>query len=110
MVVKSRLSGFHNLTSALELASKNFVNTESKITFQPKWKELLIGTIDGKQFTIELTMGTLKVYFPAVAKWEASAPGWAKGRWEQVRVSLSSWCDEQKIPLEIEDNAWVEFD
>ena len=47
---------------------------------------------------------------PTVAKWEASAPKWAEGRWEQVKVSLSSWCEEQKIPLVIEDNAWVEFD
>ena len=86
------------------------MSTESKITFQPKWKELLVGTMDGKQFTIELTMGILTVYFPTAAKWESSAPNWAKGLWERVRISLSSWCEEQKIPLVIEDNAWVEFD
>jgi len=86
------------------------MNNDSKIEFQPEWKELLNGTIDGKRFTIELTMGTLTVYFPTAAKWETSAPIWAKGKWEQVRAELITWCEKAKIPLVIEDNAWVEFD
>jgi hypothetical protein len=86
------------------------MKTEPKTKFQPKWKEELIGTIDGKQFTIELTMGVLTVYFPTAAKWEASAPIWAKGRWEQVKSELTDWCEKEKIPFVIEENAWVEFD
>ncbi len=85
------------------------MNTESKIRFQPRWKELLIGSMDGKQFTIELTMGVLTVYFPTAPKWQACAPAWAKGKWEQVREELTVWCQKEKIPLVIEDNAWVEF-
>ena len=86
------------------------MNVEPKTKFQPKWKEELIGTIDGKQFTVELTMGTLHVYFPTAEKWEASAPIWAKGKWEQVKIDLADWCLKEKIPLTIEQNAWVEFD
>lgn len=77
------------------------MSSDVKTIFQPEWKELLIGTIDSKHFTIELTMGVLTVYFPTAAKWEASAPAWAKGKWEQVRVDLAAWCEE---------NAWVEFE
>ena len=86
------------------------MNIEPKTKFQPKWKEELIGTIDGKQFAIELTMGTLHVYFPTATKWESSAPIWAKGRWEQVKLDLTYWCQNEKISLTIEENAWVQFD
>lgn len=54
-------------------------------------------------------MGVLTVYFPTLAKWEASAPDWAKDEWERVRTDLADWCEHQKIPLVIEDNAWVSF-
>ena len=83
--------------------------TPSQVQFRSEWKELLIGSMDGKQFTIELTMGVLTVYLPTLAKWEASAPEWAKHQWERVRADLSAWCEQQKIPLVIEDHAWVEF-
>lgn len=85
------------------------MGTESKVNFRLEWKELLIGTIDGRQFTIELTMGVLSVYFPTKAKWDVSAPAWAKMSWEQVRADLAVWCGKQEIPLVIEENAWVEF-
>jgi hypothetical protein len=85
------------------------MDTSSKIQFQSKWKEELVGTMDGKSFTIEMTMGVLTVYFPTVAKWETSAPNWARKEWERVRVDLADWCEHQKIPLVIEDDAWVSF-
>ena len=85
------------------------MSAESKIKFQPKWKELLIGTIDDQEFTIEFTMGLLMIYFPTAGKWETSAPAWAKGKWEQVRTELTVWCEKEKVPLVIEENAWVEF-
>lgn len=65
--------------------------------------------MDGKSFSIEMTMGILTVYFPAVAKWEASAPEWAKNEWERVRTELANWCEREKIPLVVEDHAWVSF-
>jgi hypothetical protein len=86
------------------------MNSETKSKFQPKWKEELIGTIDGKQFSIELTMGTLHVYFPTAVKWESSAPIWAKGKWDQVKIDLEDWCRKERIPLTIEENAWVDFE
>jgi hypothetical protein len=85
------------------------MSAPSKIEFKAEWKELLIGMMDGKRFVIELTMGVLTVYFPTAAKWEASAPDWAKQQWERVRADLSAWCEQQKIPLVIDDQAWVDF-
>jgi len=83
--------------------------TPSKVQFRPEWKELLIGSMDGNEFTIELTMGVSTVYFPTLEKWESLAPDWAKQQWERVRADLADWCGQQKIPLVIEAHAWVEF-
>ena len=65
--------------------------------------------MDGRTFVVELTMGVLTVYFPTQAKWESSAPDWARGEWERVKEELQDWCLQQKIPLVIEDSAWVQF-
>jgi hypothetical protein len=82
----------------------------SKVRFQPRWKEELVCTMDGKPFVVELTMGILTVYFPDQSKWEASAPDWAKHQWARVREDLATWCEQQKIPLVIQNHAWVSFD
>jgi hypothetical protein len=66
--------------------------------------------LDGQRFIIELTMGILTAFLPTQAKWEASAPEWARHQWVRVRDDLSDWCTKQKIPLIIEDNAWVCFE
>lgn len=66
--------------------------------------------MDHKTFVVELTMGRLVVYFPTHSVWEASAPKWAKGQWDKVRMDLIEWCEQQKIPLKIQDDAWVIFD
>ena len=84
--------------------------TASKVQFEPKWKEELVCTMDERRFVIELTMGALTVYFPTPSKWDASAPEWAKGQWERVRSDLAGWCEQRKMPLVIEDQAWVHFD
>lgn len=84
--------------------------TRSKVQFQPRWKEELVCTLDGNTFIIELTMGVLKVYLPTEARWEAFAPGWAQGQWQRVQSDLSTWCEQQNIPLLVEEHAWVEFD
>lgn len=81
-----------------------------KVQFQPEWKELLTCTMDGKTFTVELTMGVPTVYFPAKSKWEETAPAWAKAQWERVNGDLSAWCLREKIPLVIDEKAWVEFE
>ena len=66
--------------------------------------------MDGRRFVIELTMGVLTVYLPTQPKWSASAPEWAAQQWERVRADLSEWCEQQKMPLVIEDHAWVQFE
>jgi len=81
----------------------------SQVQFRSEWKEMLIGSMDGREFTIELTMGVLTVYFPTLAKWEASAPDSARHQWARVRADLSAWCEKHKIPLVIDDQSWVEF-
>jgi len=86
------------------------MTTASKAQFEPKWKEELVCTMDGRRFVVELTMGRLAVYFPTNAKWKAAAPEWAASQWERVRDDLVAWCAQQKIPLVIEENAWVQFD
>jgi len=37
------------------------MTTVSKVQFEPKWKEELACTIDGRRFVVELTMGVLTV-------------------------------------------------
>lgn len=86
------------------------MSTISKVQFEPKWKEELVCTMDGKKFIVELTMGVLTVYFPTKSKWATSAPEWARPQWERVRADLSAWCQQQNIPLIIEDSAWVQFE
>lgn len=86
------------------------MNANSKVQFRPKWKEELVCTMDGRSFVVELTMGILTVYFPTHSKWESSAPEWARPHWERVRADLAVWCQQQKMPLVIENDAWVQFE
>ena len=81
-----------------------------KLQFQPKWKEELVCTMDGRQFIIEMTMGVLTVFFPSQSTWESCAPDWAIHHWAQVKEDLTLWCAQQKIPLVIEEHAWVNFE
>jgi hypothetical protein len=93
-----------------ELGSLGVMTTTSRVQFQPRWKEELVCTMDGRSFVVELTMGVLTVYFPTQTKWEALAPEWVRHQWQRVREDLAAWCEQQKMPLVIEDHAWVSFD
>jgi hypothetical protein len=66
--------------------------------------------MDGSSFMVEMTMGVATVYFPTSAKWERVAPEWAKAHWERVHRDLVAWCLREKIPLVVEDDAWVQFE
>lgn len=79
------------------------------VRFSIRWREELVGTMDEHQFVVEITMGKLVVYFPEEKGWEASAPAWAKGQWGRVHADLEAWCAQEKIPLRVEGNAWVQF-
>jgi len=80
-----------------------------KIDFQPKWKEELVGTCDYHQFTVEMTMGKLHVFFPLESQWEAKAPDWAKGKWSEAKEQAETWAKSQGVPFETDQQAWVEF-
>jgi len=82
----------------------------ARVQFEAKWKETLVCTMDGKRFSIELTMGVLKVYLPTQSRWEAVAPDWARSQWERVREDLAVWCLRERIPLVVDESAWVEFE
>jgi len=81
------------------------------VLFSPRWKEELVGSLGGKSFVIEFSMGSANhAYLPERERWEASAPDWAKPLWEKVKADLESWCEGQKIPLTVDANSWVSFD
>ncbi len=76
--------------------------------FTPRWKEELVCECAEGKFVVEITMGVLHVYFPAEARWDREAPAWAKGRYVEILAELTQWCATQKIPLTVDDKAWVE--
>jgi hypothetical protein len=78
-------------------------------TYQPKWKEELVGTYGANSFTVEITMGKLHVFFPQEDTWEESAPAWAKGKWPQARDQAQTWAQSEDIPFTVDQAAWVEF-
>ncbi len=81
------------------------------VQFSPRWKEELVGTVGGKSFVIEFSMGSAyHAYLPERERWEAVAPEWAKGMWEQVRDDLTAWCAGQNIKMTIGGNSWVTFE
>jgi hypothetical protein len=80
-----------------------------KFTYQPKWKEELVGTYGENKFTVEITMGELHVYFPFESTWENNAPGWAKGKWLMAKEQAEDWARSQEIPLTVDQAAWVDF-
>ena len=63
------------------IPSPGRVNIMKNFTFNIRWKEELDGFVDGHRFTVEITMGSLHVYFPSERIWESNAPAWAKGMW-----------------------------
>lgn len=79
------------------------------IEYEPKWKEELVGVLDGNRFVVELTMGRLHVYFPTESAWESSAPVWAKGKYMLARDAAEKWADENESGFTVEDNAWIDW-
>lgn len=65
--------------------------------------------MDGRSFIVEITMGSLHVYFPSEAKWQKCAPDWARDQWQRIMTDLEAWCQRENIPLTIADDAWVDF-
>lgn len=78
--------------------------------FNIRWKEELDGFVDGHRFTLEITMGSLHVYFPSEETWERSAPDWAKGMWPDASEAAARWATNNSIPFEVDERAWVSFE
>ncbi len=79
-----------------------------KFTFTPKWKEELVCSCSQGGFIIEMTMGVDGIYFPTENKWKTEAPNWTLIYWDSIRAQLSSWCEKNKIPLYVDESAWVQ--
>ena len=77
------------------------------IEYAARWKEELVGTINGNHFVVELTMGRLHVYFPTESVWEAGAPEWAKGKYLIARDAAEEWAEKNKSGFAVEDNTWI---
>ena len=87
------------------------MSSQGTFQFSPRWKEEVVGSLDGRSFSIELSMGSAcHAYLPTQERWEAAAPDWAKGIWEKVRSDIEAWCESQRYPLTIAANCWVSFD
>ena len=81
-----------------------------KFTFSPRWKEELVCSSPAGSFVIEMTMGVISVYCPTERKWKDEAPAWAKNYWGVFKDQLEKWCTDSKIPLYIDEAAWVAND
>lgn len=77
------------------------------IHFTPRWREELVATSNEGKLIFELTMGTYHLYFPDLATWKKSVPEWAKDKWEYYEQECTKWCEQQRIPISIVDNALV---
>jgi len=77
--------------------------------FKPKWKEELVCICGKHEFTVELRMGKMHIYFPTEPKWESMAPSWAKGMWESARDQTKTWAVSQNIPFDVDLQAWIAF-
>jgi hypothetical protein len=78
--------------------------------FHPRWKEELVCSCELGAVVIEMTMGVDHVYLPAESVWQRQAPEWARALWPQLHAQLAEWCRREKIPLDVEDAAWVVSD
>lgn len=79
------------------------------IEYMPRWKEELVGVLDGNQFLVELTMGRLHAYFPTESTWESSAPGWAKGKYLLARTAAEEWARNNGSDFTVDDGAWIDW-
>jgi hypothetical protein len=74
------------------------------LSVKPRWKEELVISCDAGKFSIDLTMGTLKVYLPDESSFDRVAPAWAQGHWSEVHDAVKQWCESNYVPLVVESN------
>jgi len=81
--------------------------TKPGIHFEPRWKEELVATSKDGVLIFEMTFGVYHVYFPTAERWALLVPAWAQSQWSVFRDACSQWCTQNRIPMSIEDNAYV---
>lgn len=77
------------------------------LSVTPRWKEELVVSCDAGAFSIDLTMGTLKVFLPDEASFDRTAPHWAVGHWNEIHDAVKRWSDVNSVPLVVEPNGRV---
>jgi len=50
-------------------------------------------------------MGTLHVYFPSAARWNALAPEWVRPQWSRYEKACRTWCAQNRIQISLTDDA-----
>lgn len=73
----------------------------------PQWKETMIVTGPGGQFTLDFWMGIPTVCLPPEQRWREVAPAWAAGHWHELKAELEDWCGHNGAKLEIDPKAGV---
>lgn len=77
------------------------------IKFHVRWREELVASSDEGALVLELTMGKWHMYFLMQKRWEGQVPSWAKAQWDEYKSASEAWCQREKIPFSMVDNALV---
>ena len=80
------------------------------IRFQGRWKEQLVISTPLGGAVVEMTMGELHVYFPMETRWRSLAPQALREKWAAIHGALVAWCATERIPLTVDEQAWVTAD
>ena len=86
------------------------ISARGSFSFTPKWKEELVCETPWAKFTVEMTMGSLHVYFPNEEKWKSSVPEHLHDKWAAICVELQPWCQKHDTLFSTDSSAWIEFE
>lgn len=75
--------------------------------FAPRWKETLACASAEGEVVLEMMFIEPHVYFPTDDTWARQAPSWAKTRRAELLGELEQWCAARRVPLTVDDKAWV---
>jgi hypothetical protein len=75
--------------------------------FDLRWKEEMVVTGPGGQFTLYFPMGNPTAVLPTEEAWPRLAPAWAIDLWPELKAELEQWCAANKVRLELDPAAAV---
>jgi hypothetical protein len=75
--------------------------------FTPRWKETLACASAEGEVVLEMMFIEPQVYFPTDDTWARHAPSWARNRRAELLGELEQWCAARRVPLTVDDKAWV---